>query len=161
MLSFYPESLLNKGEIDETEFRRIVVRPQPFINMPITLTFDVEDADNNQRNRVQELFEKLGWQNVGGSSYRYPPLGQAGVEDWLNHVIPALMLFRKYLQSSNRVTLTKFSLDAQTSTGYDPASNYGSPPVVMVANHLVQTATNKFTVDNLLDWINTADYPYP
>jgi hypothetical protein len=26
MLSFYPESLLNKGEIDETEFRRIVVR---------------------------------------------------------------------------------------------------------------------------------------
>jgi hypothetical protein len=27
MLSFYPESLLNKAEIDETEFRRIVVRP--------------------------------------------------------------------------------------------------------------------------------------
>jgi quercetin dioxygenase-like cupin family protein len=26
MLSFYPESLLNKAEIDETEFRRIVVR---------------------------------------------------------------------------------------------------------------------------------------
>ncbi|MBL8755337.1 MAG: hypothetical protein JNK15_18705 [Planctomycetes bacterium] len=40
--------------------------------MPIIISFDVQDDDNNQRNRVQELFEKLGWQNLGGSSYRYP-----------------------------------------------------------------------------------------
>jgi membrane protease YdiL (CAAX protease family) len=35
MLSFYPESLLNKAEIDETEFRRIVVRPQNFFTVSI------------------------------------------------------------------------------------------------------------------------------
>jgi hypothetical protein len=39
MLSFYPESLLNKAEIDETEFRRIVVRPRELNeDSPIQLT---------------------------------------------------------------------------------------------------------------------------
>jgi hypothetical protein len=41
MLSFYPESLLNKAEIDETEFRRIVVRRLGNHNMPrATIRFD-------------------------------------------------------------------------------------------------------------------------
>jgi hypothetical protein len=41
MLSFYPESLFNKAEIDETEFRRIVVRRLGNYNMPrATIRFD-------------------------------------------------------------------------------------------------------------------------
>lgn len=132
--------------------------------MPIVITFDVQDNDNNQRNRVQEFFEKLGWQNLGGSSYRYPQLGaqkQHPVEDWLNHVIPALMLFRRYVLSAPRVKLTKFTLDVQSSTGYDPTSPYGNPPRRLTRADLKQTARNKFTVNNLLQWINNNDYPYP
>jgi hypothetical protein len=40
MLSFYPESLLNKAEIDETEFRRIVVRRTLALCMKQTVNFN-------------------------------------------------------------------------------------------------------------------------
>ena len=132
--------------------------------MPIIITFDVQDGDNNQRNRVQELFEKLGWQSLGGSSYRYPKLGSHlshPAEDWLNHVIPALMLFRRYVMSGPRVTLTSFTLDAQASTGCDVASQAGPSPKVMTSEDLYLTPHNKFTVTNLLAWLNAQDYPYP
>jgi len=129
--------------------------------MPIILTFDVTDSDNNQRNRVQEFFEKLGWEALGGTSYRYPPLNNATqLEDWINHVVPALMLFRRYLLSSPRVTLTRMTIDAHCSTGYD-GGNIGSPAHSLSASDLVATTHDKFTVQKLLDWVNTTDYPYP
>lgn len=44
--------------------------------MPVTLSFDIQGASPNQRNRLQSMFERFGWQNLGGSSYRYPTLGE-------------------------------------------------------------------------------------
>jgi hypothetical protein len=73
-------------------------------------------ADNN---KIQSLFERFGWENVGGSCYRYPALAAApGPEDWLNCVIPALMLFRSYVLARG-VTVSRYSLDAHSSTGHD------------------------------------------
>lgn len=130
--------------------------------MPIVVTFDLVDADTNQRNRVQEIFEKFGWQGLGGTAYRYPPLAAPiAPEDWLNHVIPALMLFRRYLLSSNRVQLTGLTIDAHSSTGFDSQIPCGSAAHVLAATDLTTTPQNKFTVTKLLNWVNTNDYPYP
>jgi hypothetical protein len=66
--------------------------------MPVIFSFDIEGASSKERNRLQCMFERLGWGNLGGSSYRYPKLGTTPyTEDWFNHVIPALMLFRDTL----------------------------------------------------------------
>jgi hypothetical protein len=55
--------------------------------MPIVLTFDLITAlkQDNDHPRLQSMFERFGWQNLGGSAYRYPRLGsKQPVEDWLN-----------------------------------------------------------------------------
>ena len=65
--------------------------------MPVTITFDIEDAsvqDVNDRGRIYASFQRFGWENIGGSAWRYPALGSQNIsEDWFNHVIPALMYF--------------------------------------------------------------------
>lgn len=33
--------------------------------MPVTLSFDLEGAPPVQRNRIQSMFERFGWQNIG------------------------------------------------------------------------------------------------
>ncbi len=61
--------------------------------MPVILTLDVENAGPGEHNRIQSAFERLGWEALGGTAYRYPKLGaEQPTEDWFNHVIPALML---------------------------------------------------------------------
>jgi hypothetical protein len=91
------------------------------------VTFDLEGAQPGaEYNRIQSFFERLGWQNLGGTSYRYSKLGtEEPVEDWLNHVVPALMLLRAYLTTTGR-PLKKFTLDCQSSAGYDRAGPYGT-----------------------------------
>ncbi len=85
--------------------------------MPVTFSFDIEGAPPVEHNRVQSFLERLGWQHLGGSSYQYPRLGtdKQPVEDWFNHVAPALMHFRAYVLRSGR-RLKKFSLQAQSSS---------------------------------------------
>lgn len=101
--------------------------------MPIVLSFDIENAPQNVHARIQSAFERLGWQNLGGSSYRYPRLHSDPIaEDWFNHVIPALMVFR--LEMLNLPTGTRLrtcTLDAQSSTGYfgDPQGHASRPPM--------------------------------
>ena len=129
--------------------------------MPIIVTFEVTDTDNNQRNRVQDFFVGLGWQNLGGSAYRYPPLNHTGTEDWLNCVIPALMVFRRYLLSSGRITVKNFTIDTNASVGYDCDPPYGHAPRILTAQDLRTMPYEKFTQDKLMDWVNSADYPYP
>src|ERR1700730_14657234 len=89
-------------------------------DMPVVFTFEVRAAPPQERNRIQSFFERFGWENIGGSSYRYPRLGtdDQPVEDWLNHVVPALMLFRCYILSSRR-QLPKFTIDVQASAGHN------------------------------------------
>ena len=97
--------------------------------MPVTLTFDIEDAsvaDGNDRTRIIAAFTRLGWENVGGSAWRYPALGtQNTSEDWFNHVVPALMYLRS-LTSHAGFNITKFTLDAHSEAGHRSNSN---PPL--------------------------------
>ena len=98
--------------------------------MPIVFTFDISGAPSAERNRIQSFFERFGWQNLGGSAYRYPRLGaerEHPVENWFNHVIPALMLFRVYVVDSGR-ELTSYTLDIQSSAGMNPDTGFGTPP---------------------------------
>ena len=130
--------------------------------MPIVVTFDIQGAPPQERNRIQSFFERFGWENLGGSSYRYPRLGtdDQPVEDWLNHVIPALMLFRSYILTSGR-QLTKYTLDVNSSTGYSPNSNYGQPPLPGAVAPLYATRQTAFGEQNLRDWLDRVTFPYP
>jgi hypothetical protein len=131
------------------------------ITMPIVITFDIQGAPPVERNRIQSFFERFGWENLGGSSYRYPRLGtdDQPVEDWFNHVIPALMLFRTYLVSSGR-TLIKCTLDVQSSSGYSPNANYGKPPLDGAAAPLYPPTNPAFGEQNLRSWLTDMPYPY-
>ncbi|HVA50235.1 MAG TPA: hypothetical protein VNH11_28025 [Pirellulales bacterium] len=56
----------------------------------------------------------------GPNTFRYPALavehGQTTLEDWFNHVVPALMLFRCYVLT-RRLVVKEFTLQANSSTG--------------------------------------------
>ena len=130
--------------------------------MPVILTFDLQAADDNDHSRLQSLFERLGWQNLGGTSYRYPRLGaepEQPIEDWLNHVIPALALFRGYLVKKPTV-LSKFTLDVQTSTGFNPDTQFGKG--IRAGKDVVyQPKNNQFAKKELLSYLNRKDiFPY-
>jgi hypothetical protein len=133
--------------------------------MAVVLTYEIEGAPPGERNRIQSFFERLGWENLGGSSYRYPRLGTTDqpVEDWLNHIIPALMLFRTYLIESQR-NLRKYTLDVQSSAGFNEATNFGSHPLSgtdMLNNGKLYDPVNpSFGRQNLVDWLDDIEYPY-
>lgn len=100
-------------------------------------------------------------QNLGGSSYRYPKLGSdKPVEDWLNHVIPALTLFRSYILTNKR-QLNKFTLDVQSSTGLNPDTGYDHPPYPPKNVELYTPTNNQFGEQKLRDWMQGITFPYP
>ena len=128
--------------------------------MPVVLTFDIQGAAPAEHNRLQSLFERLGWQSLGGSSYRYPRLGAGQpTEDWFNHVVPALMLFRAYIRTSGR-QLSKFTLDVQSSTGLDPATRYGTAPAASANVTFYPPGNAAFGKQNLETWLDGITYPY-
>lgn len=129
--------------------------------MPAVITFDIAGAPPAERNRIQSLFERLGWQNLGGSSYRYPKLGTIDqpVEDWFNHVIPALTLFRQYLIESKR-PLSCFTLDIQSTTGHNPNTGFGTPPQTGKSVKLYKPTNTAFGEKKLQDWIDSLKFPY-
>ncbi len=65
--------------------------------MPITLSYDLQNATPNQRNYVRSMFERYGWKRLGGSVFRYGgrSINHVTHEDWLNDVAPALMFFSR------------------------------------------------------------------
>src|SRR6266850_2463368 len=93
--------------------------------MPITMTFDIEQAsvrDPNDRTRIIVAFKRFGWEHIGGSAWRYPALGtDHPSEDWFNHVIPALMYFRAIVEHS-QMQVTQFTIDAHSEAGYRGAA---------------------------------------
>lgn len=97
--------------------------------MPVTITFDIEDAsvrDTNDRSRIFAAFQRFGWENIGGSAWRYPALGSQNVsEDWFNHVIPALMYFRSLVEHAG-INVYNFTIDAHSEAGYRGRAN---PPI--------------------------------
>jgi hypothetical protein len=133
--------------------------------MPAVLTYELEGATPSEHNRLQSLFERLGWENLGGSSYRYPRLGTADqpVEDWLNHIVPALMLFRTFVIGS-ACALKKFTLDVQSSSGFNDFTQFGSEPRsgsdMDTTGKLYAPSNSSFGKQNLIDWLNGITYPY-
>jgi hypothetical protein len=84
--------------------------------MPITISYDLETDDTNHRNYVLSMFERFGWERFGGSVLRYE-LGDSQ-EDWLNDVIPALMLFRSYVIAKD-IKLKFLTLDTNSVSRID------------------------------------------
>ncbi len=115
-------------------------RPLSERTMPITLTFDIEQAsiqDPNDRNRIIACFTRLGWEHIGGSAWRYPAMGSQNVsEDWFNHVIPALMYFRSLVDHGN-LDVYNFTIDAHSEAGHRgrAAQPLGQP--IAPANQIV------------------------
>ena len=102
--------------------------------MPITITYDLSDVQNgNDRTYLRSMLERFYWRRMGGSVFRYEGVadGQGLLqEDWLNHVVPALMFFRSFVLSHG-ITLTRFTVDT-SSVAYidqsDPGLLLGTPP---------------------------------
>lgn len=132
--------------------------------MAVVLTFDLRAAPPNFHNRIQSAFERLGWENLGGSAYRYPKLGTVDqpVEDWFNHVVPALMVFRSAVLKNN-VNVTKFTLDVVSSSGWSAATAYGNPPRrPNDPNFAWYDPTNvQFGQANLEQWLEDVEQSYP
>ncbi len=132
--------------------------------MPVVVTFDLTDYGPNEHSQIKSFFERFGWQSLGGTAYRYPKLGTVDqpVEDWFNHVVPALMLFRAYVLKSGH-TLRSYTLDAHSSTGFDPSEQnevFGAPPLESNDMVLYEPNTPRFARKKLRDWLDGISYPY-
>lgn len=96
--------------------------------MPVTISYDLQTNDNNDRNYVRSMLERFHWRRLGGSVFRYEGVEDAAgdlQEDWLNHVAPALMFMRSYA-IQHGITFRFFTLDAQ-SVAFVDHSDAGLP----------------------------------
>ena|SRR3990172_3943071 len=133
--------------------------------MPITVTFDLKKARSKDLNRIRGFFERLGWEHLGNTAYRYPKLhSEHPTEDWFNHVVPALMMLRTFALNAPKVgiTLAKFSIDVQSTTGFNPETKVGRLPVG--ADHVTfsdpSDAGKAFGQQKLKDWLDGVEWPY-
>lgn len=122
--------------------------------MSVIVAYDFQAAPGPQHyNRVRDVFEKLNWEHVGGSTYRYPKTVPAAGEDWLNEVIPALMFFRSYVARHN-LTLSKWVISAQSDLALH--GNVAAPLIAPNAQHPISTTTlNRHQVNpaRLRQWL--------
>jgi hypothetical protein len=86
--------------------------------MAITISYDLSGASPAERNYIRSMFERFGWRRLGGSVLRYQLIEDQDEEDWLNDVIPALMLFRSYVLAKN-IKVNFFTLDTNSVTRID------------------------------------------
>jgi hypothetical protein len=86
--------------------------------MAITISYDLTGAAPAERNYIRSMFERFGWERLGGSVLRYQLIEGQNEEDWLNDVVPALMLFRSYILAKN-ITLNFFTLDTNSVSRLD------------------------------------------
>ena len=88
--------------------------------MPVTISYDLETPDNNQRNYIRSMFERFGWLRLGGSVFRYEgrKIKKTLQEDWLNDVVPSLMFFRSYILRNN-IKVKYFTLDSSSVARLD------------------------------------------
>lgn len=133
--------------------------------MPITVTFDLAKPDSNDLNRIRGAFERLGWERLGNTAYRYPKLhSEHQTEDWFNHVIPGLMMLRAFaLNASNAgFTVTKFSIDVQSSTGYNPETGVGVLPATgdNITFSSPSSPGKAFGLKNLKAWLDGIEWAY-
>jgi hypothetical protein len=134
--------------------------------VPITVTFDVQGPTPQELNRIRGFFERLGWEHLGNTAYRYPKLhGRHATEDWFNHVIPALMMLRAFARHAAATgrNIRKFSIDVQSSTGFNPVTNVGTLPLAAAQTTYSQPSRSgrSFAQQQLEAWIDGIDWPYP
>jgi hypothetical protein len=132
----------------------------------ITVTFDLSHPRPIDLNRIRGLFERLGWEHLGNTAYRYPRLhGQHPTEDWFNHVIPALMLLPAFAQfaPATGCSVEKFSIDVQSSTGYNPVTNVGTLPLPSAQITFSQSSRSgrAFGKQPLDAWLDAITWRYP
>src|ERR1700730_18990602 len=133
--------------------------------MPITVTFDIRNPTSVELNRIRGSFERLGWEHLGNTAYRYPKLhGQHPTEDWFNHVIPALMLLRAFARHAAATgrNVRKFSIDVQSSTGFNPITNVGTLPLPahQITYSQASRAGRSFAQQRLETWLDGINWPY-
>jgi hypothetical protein len=108
--------------------------------MPITVSYDITNAENSERNYIRSMFERFCWRRLGGSVFRYDWNDKTGQEDWLNDVVPALMIFRSYCLAK-KIKITFFTLDTASVTRLDT-----SDPGALVGTE-VETGDEKIFCD--------------
>ena len=133
--------------------------------MPITVTFDITGPSPQELNRIRGFFERLGWEHLGNTAYRYPKLhGQHATEDWFNHVVPALAMLRAFARHAAATgrNIRKFSIDAQSTTGFNPITNVGTPPLPATEITYSQPSRSgrSFAQKQLETWIDGISWPY-
>lgn len=103
--------------------------------MPVTVSYDLSATDANDRTYIRSMFERFGWRRLGGSVFRYEGIElEDGTlyEDWLNHIVPALMFMRSYIVQRHDLDLSFFTVSA-TGSSYidfdDDGDHYGVQPV--------------------------------
>jgi hypothetical protein len=111
------------------------------------------------------MFERFGWVRLGNTAYRYPALGQQpATEDWFNCVIPALMMLGAYARFAalEGRGLVRFTIDAQSMTGFNHETQMGTPPRSGDALDLVEPlpGNRTFAEQRLRDWIDAIEWPY-
>jgi hypothetical protein len=138
--------------------------------MPVNFSFKLKGPSPDQ-SQLGALFERLGWERLDTGSFRYPRLidepGEAQLEDWFNHVVPALMLFRCYVLTRHLV-VEDLTLDARTSTGYRRRAEVGKPPLAAEYIKVFDQSGPGCSVDEshkeqewlmLEDWLDAVDFP--
>lgn len=84
--------------------------------MPLTISYDLRTNDTNHRNYIRSMLERFGWERLGGSVFRYDTGDEE--ENWLNEVIPSLMIFRSYIVAKG-IELRFFTLDSNSIARID------------------------------------------
>lgn len=139
--------------------------------MPITVSYDITNASPQHRNYIRSAFERFCWVRLGGSVFRYRGVPNAQnnenlEEDWLNHVIPAIMFFRSYLLC-HQIRLIRFSLDAGSVTHIDhsdPDALFGNAPQRGNELNFAQPSNNQSalsTIQNFIDGAVNIISPFP
>jgi hypothetical protein len=133
--------------------------------LPIVVTVDLLRPEPRELNRIRGAFERLGWERLGNTAYRYPPLGEKPeTEDWLNRVVPALMLLRAYdrFAATDRRGIVRFTIDAQTSTGFSQEGEVGTRSLAAEEIDFARPspAGRDFGEERLEAWLDGINWPY-
>lgn len=129
--------------------------------MPVTISYDLESSTitNNDRNYLRSALERFHWRRLGGSVFRYDGIddGAGGrYEDWFNHVVPALMFVRSFIQKKD-IKITAFTVDAFSVARIDhtePSATYGERPQTGSALSLGQPTNSQSSEKALRDFID-------
>ena len=101
--------------------------------MPLTLSYDIQTQNANDRSYIRSMLERFNWRRLGGSVFRYTGRQMqdgSNYEDWLNDVVPAIMFMRSYVLRHG-ITLRFLTIDASSVSFLDhtdPKCPLGSPP---------------------------------